>query len=268
MSSQYFQPYRGHIAHVMDNITHVDTSNFALKTNLASLKSEVDKLYIDKLVPVPGDLAKLSNVVKNDIVTKTEYNTLKTKVDGIGTDDYVLKTKYDGEIGHLKLKIPDIRGLVQSSTLNSKLTELENKIPDVKILTSKTEFISVENKLPDVKNLVSKTELTAVENKIRDISNLVTKTDYVAEITKIKNDYVTTVALDARHKGLAQETTFYSEFKKVDDKVGKNSCDILSYESKLKQKEDTLNDLERYASYLRGKNVLVMMVHKIIWYFN
>ena len=48
------------------NITHVNTSNFALKTNLANLKTEVDKLDIDKLVPIPADLSKLSNAVKND----------------------------------------------------------------------------------------------------------------------------------------------------------------------------------------------------------
>ena len=54
------------------NISHVDTSDFALKTKLASLKTEVDKLDIDKLVPVPVDLSKLSDVVKNDVVKKTE----------------------------------------------------------------------------------------------------------------------------------------------------------------------------------------------------
>ena len=52
------------------NITHVDTSNFALKTNLANVKTEVDKLDIDKLVPIPNDLSKLSNVVKNDVAKK------------------------------------------------------------------------------------------------------------------------------------------------------------------------------------------------------
>ena len=52
------------------NISHVDTSSFALKTNLANLKTEVDKLDIDKLAPVPTDLNKLSNVVKNDVVKK------------------------------------------------------------------------------------------------------------------------------------------------------------------------------------------------------
>ena len=50
------------------NISNVDTSSFALKTNLANLKTEVDKLDIDKLVPVPVDLSKLSDIVKNDVV--------------------------------------------------------------------------------------------------------------------------------------------------------------------------------------------------------
>ena len=54
----------------LKNVTHVDTSSFALKTNLANLKTEVDKLDIDKLVPVPIDLSRLSNVIKNDIVKK------------------------------------------------------------------------------------------------------------------------------------------------------------------------------------------------------
>ena len=54
----------------INNIAHVDTSNFALKTNVASLKTEVDKLDIDKLVPIPADLSKLSNVVENDVVKK------------------------------------------------------------------------------------------------------------------------------------------------------------------------------------------------------
>ena len=71
------------------NISHVDTSSFALKTNLANLKTEVDKLDIDKLVPIPADLSKLSNVVKNDVVKKTDYNTLVTKVNNIDTSDCV-----------------------------------------------------------------------------------------------------------------------------------------------------------------------------------
>ena len=73
-------------------ISHTDTSSFALKTNLANLKTEVDKLDIDKLVPVPADLSKLSNVVKNDIVKKTVYNKLVTKANNIDTSNFVLKT--------------------------------------------------------------------------------------------------------------------------------------------------------------------------------
>ena len=92
--SQYFpQPFRsfgGNINVKVDlsnyatktdlkNVTHVDTSSFALKTNLASLKTEVDKLDIDKLVPVPVDWSKLSDVVKNDVVKKAVYNKLVAK---------------------------------------------------------------------------------------------------------------------------------------------------------------------------------------------
>ena len=66
-------------------MSHVDVSSFALKSNLADLKTEVDKLDIDKLTPVPNDLAKLSNVAKNDVVKKTKYNKLVTKVDDIDT---------------------------------------------------------------------------------------------------------------------------------------------------------------------------------------
>ena len=78
----------------LKNITHVDTSIFALKTNLASLKPEVYKLEIDKLEPVPVDLSKLSDVVKNDVVEKAIYDKLAAKVNNIDTNDFVLKTKY------------------------------------------------------------------------------------------------------------------------------------------------------------------------------
>ena len=74
------------------NITHVDTSTFALKTNLTNLKTEVDKLDINKLVPIPNDLSKLSNIVKNDVVKKTEYNKSVAKVNNIDTSDFVFKT--------------------------------------------------------------------------------------------------------------------------------------------------------------------------------
>ena len=68
---------------------------FASKINLAGLKTEVDKLYIAKLTPVSDDLAKISNVVKNDVVKKTKYDKLVTKKDNIDTTGFVLKTTYD-----------------------------------------------------------------------------------------------------------------------------------------------------------------------------
>ena len=73
----------------------MDVSSFALKSNLANLKTEVDKLDIDKLTPAPNDLAKLSNVVKNNVVKKTVYGKLVAKVNNIDTTGFVLKTTYD-----------------------------------------------------------------------------------------------------------------------------------------------------------------------------
>ena len=84
-----------------------------MKTNLSILKTEVDKLNIDKLVPVPTDLSKLSNVVKNDVVKKVVYNKLVAKVDNIDTSDFVLKTKYSTDKAEVENKIPDTSGLVK-----------------------------------------------------------------------------------------------------------------------------------------------------------
>ena len=66
----------------LKNITHVDVSSFASKTNLAALKTEVDKIDVDKLKTTPTGLAKLSNVVKNDVVKKTDYNAKVTSIEG------------------------------------------------------------------------------------------------------------------------------------------------------------------------------------------
>ena len=71
------------------NISRIDTSSFALKTNLANLKNEIDKLNIDKLAPVPVDLSKPSDVVKNDVLKKTVYDKLVAKVNSIDTSRFV-----------------------------------------------------------------------------------------------------------------------------------------------------------------------------------
>ena len=113
------------------NISHVDTSAFALKSNLASLKTEVDKLDIDKLVPVPVDLSNLIDRVKNDVVKKTAYDKLVAKVTSIGTSRFVLKTKYDTEKSEIENKIPDTGGLVKKTDYNAKISEIEGKIASI-----------------------------------------------------------------------------------------------------------------------------------------
>ena len=135
-------------------VKHVDTSRFALKTNLATLKTEVDMLDIDKLVPVPTYLGKLSNVVKNNVVKKDVYDKLVAKVNNIVTNDFVLKTKYNTDKRELENKIPDTIGLVKKTNYNTKSTELENKIPDISNLATKCALTAVENKIPSVSNLV------------------------------------------------------------------------------------------------------------------
>ena len=92
------------------NITHVDT-------NLSSLKTEVDKLDIDKLVPLPADLSKLYNVVKDGVVKKAVYNKLVAKVDNINISRFLLTIKYNTDETKLENKIPDTSNLVKKIRL-------------------------------------------------------------------------------------------------------------------------------------------------------
>ena len=108
----------------LKNVTDVDTSTFALKTNLANLKTDVDKLDIVKLVPVPADFSQLSDVVKNDVVNKTVYDKLVPKVNNIDTNDIVLKTKYNTDNTELEMKIPNVTDFFKEA----KLTELEKNV--------------------------------------------------------------------------------------------------------------------------------------------
>ena len=144
--------------------THLDTSSFVLKVNLANLKTEVDKLGIEKLAPVPFDLSKLSNVVKNDVVKKTVYDKLVAKVNNIDTCDFASKTSY-----------------------NADKTELEKKIHNVTDFVKKVKLTELENRIPDISNLATKTALTAAENKISDVSSLVKKTYYNTKITEVED---------------------------------------------------------------------------------
>ena len=162
----------------LKSITHVDTASLALKTNLSSLKTEVDKLDIPKLITLPTDLSKLTNKVANDLVEETDFNAIEKKVTAnkIDQDDLEievqnkhlttessinnLKTKVNGIAGNLELKIPDISGLLQTSVFNSKVSELENKIrtaetkPDIRNLATKSGLKNVEDKIPSTDSFV------------------------------------------------------------------------------------------------------------------
>ena len=159
----------------LKNITHVDVSSFSSKTNLAALKTEVDKIDVDKLKTTPIDLDRLSNLVKNDAVKKTDYNTKVTSIEAqiagltkntvdnladitklkaIDTNNFVTRTKFsagtnalDDKIDGVDKKILDISGLatksslnsyLQTSTFNSKVTEVENKIKYADIIAKST----------------------------------------------------------------------------------------------------------------------------------
>ena len=209
MSSHYFPPYQTHSSNVnvkldltnyatkddVKNITHVDVSTFASKTNLAALKTEVDKLDTDKLKTTPADLAKLTNAVDNELVKKSVYNAKVTAIDSeiaevkqsatnnlaeitklkaVDTSNFVTRTKFsadtnslDDKIDKVEKKIPGISGLstktslsnyLQTTTFNSKVTELEGKIT------------TAEGKIPSITALATKAEVRAVENKIPSFS--------------------------------------------------------------------------------------------------
>ena len=229
------------------NISHVDTSSFALKTNLAGLKTEIDKLDIDKSVPIPADLSKLSNAVKNDVVKKTVDDKLVAKVDNIDTSDFVLKTKYNTDKTELEKKILDMSNLVKKTNYNTKITKLENKIPEVS-------------------NLATKTALTAVENKIASVNNFVKKIDYNRKITDMENKlnnhnhdkYIDTpefnkLAAAVFNVRLAQanlitKTYFETKLSSLNRKVTQNKTKHLLVENELKK----LKTLD--SSYFIGKS--------------
>ena len=197
-------------------------SSFASKINLAALKTEVDKIDVDKLKTVPVDLAKLTNAVKNDLVKKTVYNTKLTSIEGqiagvtkntidnladitklkaIDTNSFVTKTKFsadtnalDDKIDGVETKIPDISGLatktslnsyLQTSTFNSKVTEVENKIKAADITAKST----------NTKANTIRSDLTAYAKKA----------EVATDITTIKNDYVTNASLTSQLNDLKSQ---------------------------------------------------------------
>ena len=191
--SQYFPPYNSSKSIKVEldlsnyatkddvkNITHVDVSSFASKTNLTALKTEVDKIDINKLKTVPDDLAELSNVVKNEVVKKTDFSA----------DNYVTRTKFstdtnslDDKIDKVEKKIPDVSGLATRRNVTTLVNNLNNKIDNLKNsdYAKKTSLI---NKYMLTSTFNNKS--TELENKIKDV-DIIAKSA-VTKANSIKSD--------------------------------------------------------------------------------
>ena len=115
------------------------------------------------------------------------YDKLVAKVNNIDTNNFVLKTNFNTKLTGLENKIPNTSGLVKKTDYNNKITEMENKISDISGLATKKALTTVKNKIPSINNLATKTALTTVENKIPSISGLVKKACYNTKITDIEN---------------------------------------------------------------------------------
>ena len=246
----------------LKNITHTDVSSFASKTNLAALKTEADKIDVDKLKTVPGDLAKLTNVVKNEVVKKTDFSA----------DTYVTRTKFstdtnalDDEIDKIEKKIPDISSLETERIVTTLVNNLNNRIDNLKIkeyakkttlsnymLTSdfNTKSTELESKIKDA-DIIAKSSVTKANNVKSDLNDYAKKTDVANDITTIKNDYVINASLTSRLNDLKSQH-IATEVKTIDDKTKKNASDILGFESRLKQKEDIVDENQREISFNRG----------------
>ena len=166
----------------LKNITYVDVSSFASKTNLAALKTEVDKIDADKLKTVPVDLAKLTNAVKNDLVKKTVYNT---KVTSIETQIAGLtKNTVDNLANITKLKAIDTNSFVLKTKLASDVTTLENKID------------TVDKKIPDISGLATKTSLNAYlqtstfNSKVTEVGIKIKSADIIAKSANTKSNTI------------------------------------------------------------------------------
>ena len=276
MSSEYFPPYNNSSKNIkveldlsnyatkddVKNITHVDVSSYASKTNLAVLKAEVDKIDVDKLKTVPDDLAKLTNAVKNETVKKTDFSA----------DDYVKKTKFsadtnalDDTIDKVDKKIPDVSVLATKSSVTVLVRDLDDRIDkiDLSTLAKKTSLANymltstfntksteLENKIKDA-DIIDKSAITKANTIKSDLTDYAKKTDVTTDITAIKNDYVTNASLTSRLNDLKSQHTA-TEVTAIDNKTKKNASDILALENKLQQKEYIINENEKGLSFNRG----------------
>ena len=141
--SQYYPPYKSSSNNIkvelvlanyatktdLNNITHVDVSSFASRTNLAALKTEVDKIDADKLKTTPTDLAKLTNAVEHDVVKKTDYNTKVTSIEA--QIARLTKNTVDNLADITKLKATYTNSFVNKTKFSAYINTLDDKIDGV-----------------------------------------------------------------------------------------------------------------------------------------
>ena len=163
------------LARLKSDVDKLDIDKLKIvPTSLSNLKSKVDKIDDDKLVPLPVDLGKLYDVVKGDVDKKDAYNA---------------------KIKNIEDKISAMTNLATNATLNAKINEVKNKIPRNTDLATTTalnaKIKEVKNKIPNITNLATTSAPTAVETKIPNVSNLVKKTDYNTTISETENEITT-----------------------------------------------------------------------------
>ena len=147
----------------------VETLKFAKKTDLASLKSNVDKLDINKFKNVPTNLSNL----KKKIDKLGDYKLVSVSVDlsklsDVVNNDVVKEDVYNSKIKHIEDKIPDITNVATATSLNAKINKIKDEIHSIKLATT-TVLTAVENEIPNASNLVKKitiTKINEIENKI------------------------------------------------------------------------------------------------------
>ena len=198
-------------------------------------------------MPVRVDLSKLSDAVKNDVVTETVYNKLVAKVNSIDTSAFVSKTKYDTDKAELEKKIPDTSGLVKKTDYNTKITEIEGKIPDISNLATKTALTTVENKIPSITGLVKKTDYNT---KITDIENILNNHNHDKYVATSEFNSLAADVFNARlaQANLITKTDFDTKLSNLNRKITANKSKHLLVENELKK-------LKAFdSSYFRGKS--------------
>ena len=228
----------------LKNITHVDVSSFASKTNLAALKTEVDKIDVDKLKTVPVDLAKSTNAVENDLVKKTDYNTkvtsIKTQTAGVTINTV------DNLADITKLKAIDTNSFVLKMKLASDVTTLENKID------------TGDKEIPDISGLATKTSLNAYSHtstfnsKVTEVENKIKAADIIAKSANTKANTIRSDVTDYAKKADVATDIITTEVTGIDNKTKKNASDILALKNELEKKEYAISENEIGISIFRG----------------